>query len=163
MHLACLRDHFRRRVDVAKTPTGDRVGFRERIAGDGAFRRTRQCAEIHVLMRRENDVLVWFVSDHEGVVHFGEAQDFQQLLSGKDLAGGVRWIADDDGKVFIYYASSDTRMHVATTTVDRLVDYVMNTPADGYRSAETVKTLVELIDKNQSEVLVRSAHAEKRM
>jgi 4-O-beta-D-mannosyl-D-glucose phosphorylase len=73
------------------------------------------------------------------------------------------WIADDDGKVFIYYASSDTRMHVATTTVDRLLDYVMNTPADNYRSAETVKTLVELIDKNQTEILVRSSHAEKRM
>ena len=71
------------------------------------------------------------------------------------------WIADDDGKVFIYYASSDTRMHVATTTVERLLDYVMNTPEDGYRSAETVKTLVDLIDKNQAEVLVRSGYAKK--
>ena len=41
------------------------------------------------------------------------------------------WIADDDGKVFIYYASSDTRMHVATSTIDRLVDYCLNTPEDG--------------------------------
>ena len=41
------------------------------------------------------------------------------------------WIADEDGTVFIYYASSDTRMHVATSTIDRLVDYCMNTPADG--------------------------------
>ena len=40
------------------------------------------------------------------------------------------WIADDDGKVFIYYASSDTRMHVATSTIDRLVDYCLNTPSD---------------------------------
>ncbi|HLP38127.1 glycosidase [Lacibacter sp.] len=71
------------------------------------------------------------------------------------------WIADDDGKVFIYYASSDTRMHVATTTVERLLDYVMNTPEDGYRSAETVKTLVDLIDKNQAEVLVRNGYAKK--
>ena len=71
------------------------------------------------------------------------------------------WIVDDDGKVFIYYASSDTRMHVATTTVDRLLDYVMNTPEDGYRSAETVKTLIDLIDKNQAEILVRSGYAKK--
>ena len=60
------------------------------------------------------------------------------------------WIADEDGKVFIYYASSDTRLHIATSTIGQLLDYVMNTPADGLRSAESVKTLTQLIDKNQS-------------
>lgn len=60
------------------------------------------------------------------------------------------WIADDDGKVFIYYASSDTRMHVATTTVDRLIDYCMNTPADGLTTSESVKTINRLIDSNLS-------------
>ncbi len=58
------------------------------------------------------------------------------------------WIADEDGKVFIYYASSDTRMHVATSTIDQLVDYCFNTPADGYTTSESVKTLNSLIDKN---------------
>ena len=58
------------------------------------------------------------------------------------------WIKDDDGKVFIYYASSDTRMHVATTTVDQLVDYCLNTPADGLTTAESVRTINRLIDKN---------------
>jgi 4-O-beta-D-mannosyl-D-glucose phosphorylase len=58
------------------------------------------------------------------------------------------WIVDEDGKVFIYYASSDTRMHVATSTVDQLVDYCMNTPEDGLRTAESVKTLNALIDRN---------------
>ncbi len=58
------------------------------------------------------------------------------------------WIADEDGKVFIYYASSDTRMHVATSTVDRLVDYCMNTEPDGYRTGETVERLNRLIDSN---------------
>ena len=58
------------------------------------------------------------------------------------------WICDDDGTVFIYYASSDTRMHVATSTVDRLVDYCINTPEDGYRSATSVKRLRDLIDAN---------------
>lgn len=66
------------------------------------------------------------------------------------------WIADDDGTVFIYYASSDTRLHVATTTIDRLLDYVMNTAADGFTSAKTVKTLNELIDKNLSGKTVTS-------
>lgn len=58
------------------------------------------------------------------------------------------WIADEDGKVFIYYASSDTRMHVATSTVDQLVDYCLNTPADGLTTAESVKTINRLIDSN---------------
>ena len=58
------------------------------------------------------------------------------------------WIADEDGKVFIYYASSDTRMHVATSTIDRLVDYCFNTPQDGLTTTESVKTLNRLIDAN---------------
>lgn len=58
------------------------------------------------------------------------------------------WIADEDGTVFIYYASSDTRMHVATTTIDRLLDYVLNTPEDGFRSATQVQTLTGIIQKN---------------
>lgn len=58
------------------------------------------------------------------------------------------WIADEDGKVFIYYASSDTRMHVATSTVDRLVDYCLNTEPDGLTTSETVLRLNRLIDKN---------------
>jgi 4-O-beta-D-mannosyl-D-glucose phosphorylase len=59
------------------------------------------------------------------------------------------WIKDDDDRVFIYYASSDTRMHVATSTVDKLLDYVMNTPGDGFRSASSVSTLYKLIDANK--------------
>ena len=58
------------------------------------------------------------------------------------------WIADDDGTVFIYYASCDTRMHVATSTIDRLTDYCLNTPEDGLTTAATVETLKKLIDKN---------------
>lgn len=58
------------------------------------------------------------------------------------------WIADPDGRVFIYYASSDTRMHVATSTVERLVDYCLNTPSDGFTSGSSVETLKKLIRKN---------------
>jgi len=58
------------------------------------------------------------------------------------------WIADEDGTVFIYYASSDTRMHVAVSSIDKLVDYCLNTPADGLRSAASVETLKKQITKN---------------
>jgi len=59
------------------------------------------------------------------------------------------WIADVDGKVFIYYASSDTRLHVATSTIDILLDYVQNTPADGYRSYASVQAIKSLIAQNK--------------
>ncbi len=59
------------------------------------------------------------------------------------------WIADDDGTVYIYYASSDTRMHVATSTVDRLLDYCFNTPADGLSTSASVENIKKLIDKNK--------------
>ncbi len=58
------------------------------------------------------------------------------------------WIADDDGRVLLYYASSDTRMHVATSTVERLVDYCLHTPSDGLTTAASVERLNELIDRN---------------
>ena len=60
------------------------------------------------------------------------------------------WIADEDGKVFIYYASSDTRMHVATSSVERLVDYCLNTPADGLRTGLSVAAINRLIALNGS-------------
>lgn len=62
------------------------------------------------------------------------------------------WIVDNDGKVFIYYASSDTRMHVATSTVNQLVDYVINTPEDGLSSAKSVEKILALIHKNSASV-----------
>ena len=58
------------------------------------------------------------------------------------------WIADDDGTVYIYYASSDTRMHVAVSTVNKLVDYCMNTPKDGLTTTFSVETLKRMIDRN---------------
>ncbi|MXV51906.1 glycosidase [Pedobacter sp. HMF7647] len=66
------------------------------------------------------------------------------------------WIADKDGRVFIYYASSDTRMHVATSSVERLTDYVMNTPADGLRSASSVDAIYSLIDRNKAYLNIQS-------
>lgn len=65
-------------------------------------------------------------------------------------------IARENGDVYIYYASSDTRMHVATTTIDRLVDYVFHTPEDPLRSPDCVKQRCELIRKNL-EILRKSS------
>ena len=58
------------------------------------------------------------------------------------------WIADEDGTLYIYYASSDTRMHVATTTVERLVDYCLHTPEDKLTSGASVQILKRQIEKN---------------
>ncbi|MCK9279531.1 MAG: glycosidase [Melioribacteraceae bacterium] len=58
------------------------------------------------------------------------------------------WIEKGNGEVYIYYASSDTRMHVAVSSVDQLLDYVLNTPEDGLRSAASVETRNKLIRKN---------------
>ncbi len=57
-------------------------------------------------------------------------------------------IVNEKGEVFIYYASSDTRMHVATTTVNKLIDYVFNTPEDPGRSVLCVRQRCDLIRKN---------------
>ena len=67
-------------------------------------------------------------------------------VSNVTFANG--WIRNEDDEVYIYYASSDTRMHVATTTVAQLVDYVLNTPEDGFTSAHSVKTRSAMIAKN---------------
>lgn len=74
---------------------------------------------------------------------------------GKERVGDVSnvvfingLIARENGDVFLYYASSDTRMHVATTTVDRLLDYVFRTPQDPHRSVECVAQRCDLIHKN---------------
>ncbi|MGS2763540.1 glycoside hydrolase family 130 protein [Sinomicrobium sp. M5D2P9] len=60
------------------------------------------------------------------------------------------WICDDDGTVYIYYASSDTRSHVAVSSVDRLLDYVKNTPADTFVSGGSVRNIIALVRKNKA-------------
>ncbi|KOY14440.1 glycoside hydrolase family 130 protein [Paenibacillus xylanivorans] len=58
-------------------------------------------------------------------------------------------VVNEQGEVFIYYASSDTRCHVATTTLDKLVDYTFNTPADPYRSLDCASQRGDLIERNE--------------
>lgn len=67
-------------------------------------------------------------------------------VSNVVFSNGV--IARDNGDVYIYYASSDTRLHVATTTKEKLMDYCFNTPSDPLRSVDCVKQRIDLIDKN---------------
>lgn len=73
---------------------------------------------------------------------------------GKERTGDVSNVVftngaiEKDGKIYIYYASSDTRMHVATTTMEKLIDYTFNTPSDPHRSPDCVKQRCELISKN---------------
>ena len=62
------------------------------------------------------------------------------------------WIEDDNGKVYIYYASSDTRLHVAESTVSQLVDYCLHTPEDKLRSATSVENIYQLIEANKVKV-----------
>jgi len=102
-------------------------------------------------------VLYMFMSDLEKpwiVTH--KPAGFFIAPEGDERVGDVSnvvfsngWIADDDGKIFIYYASSDTRLHVATTSVDQLVDYCINTPEDGLRSATSVQNICKMIDNNK--------------
>ncbi len=107
-------------------------------------------------------VLYMFMTDLNDLTHVTyKPAGYFLAPEGDERTGDVSnvvfsngWIADDDGTVYIYYASSDTRIHVAVSTTDKLLDYVMNTAPDGFSSAETVRTLTELIDKNQSQTLV---------
>ena len=58
-------------------------------------------------------------------------------------------IARDNGEVYIYYAASDTRLHVATTTMDKLLDFAFHTPVDPLRSSDCVAQRCELIEANR--------------
>jgi 4-O-beta-D-mannosyl-D-glucose phosphorylase len=71
------------------------------------------------------------------------------------------WVVDENGKVFIYYASSDTRQHVAVSTLEQLIDYVLHTPEDTHTSSGSVKSLNEIIKRNLAldGNVVASAHS----
>jgi len=86
---------------------------------------------------------------HAPAGHFISPQGKERIGDVSNVVFSNGWIKDEDGKVFIYYASSDTRLHVAVSTVDKLIDYVMNTPTDGFRSIETVKRIKAMVKKNK--------------
>jgi len=90
----------------------------------------------------------WIVT-HKPHGHFIAPLKGERVGDVSNVVFSNGWIEDEDGTVFIYYASSDTRMHVATTTVDKLVDYCMNSPQDQLHSHRSVQTINELVDRNQ--------------
>lgn len=90
----------------------------------------------------------WVVT-HKPAGHFIAPLGDERVGDVSNVTFANGWILDDDGTVFIYYASSDTRMHVATSSLNQLVDYCINTPQDRLRSAASVENINALIDKNK--------------
>jgi 4-O-beta-D-mannosyl-D-glucose phosphorylase len=82
--------------------------------------------------------------------YFIAPEGIERVGDVSNVAFSNGWILDDDGTVFIYYASSDTRLHVATSSLNQLLDYCINTAPDGLRSAASVETLKGIIDKNKT-------------
>jgi 4-O-beta-D-mannosyl-D-glucose phosphorylase len=82
--------------------------------------------------------------------HFMAPENEERIGDVSNVLFTNGWIRNEKDEVFIYYASSDTRMHVATSTIDRLVDYCLNTPVDNYHTHDSVNSIISLINKNKS-------------
>lgn len=89
----------------------------------------------------------WCVTHRPGG-HFIAPHGEERVGDVSNVVFANGWTVNENNEVHIYYASSDTRMHVATTTIDQLIDYVLHTPEDGLRSSESVATINRLIDNN---------------
>ncbi|MEE1899210.1 glycosidase [Flavobacterium rakeshii] len=86
---------------------------------------------------------------HMPAGHFMGPEGEERVGDVSNVLFSNGWAADEDGTVYIYYASSDTRMHVAVSTVDKLVDYVINTPEDTFTSAGSVNTIITQVENNK--------------
>jgi len=93
----------------------------------------------------------WVITHHPRR-HFIAPRGIERVGDVSNVVFSNGWVKKLNGEVLIYYASSDTRMHVATTSVDRLLDYVKNTPIDAGDSASCVQQRIKLIKKNRSHV-----------
>ena len=91
----------------------------------------------------------WIVTHAPGG-HFIAPQGEERVGDVSNVVFSNGWIVNEQGEVFVYYASSDTRMHVATSSIERLVDYVTNTPPDPLTSAACVQQRSEMITGNLS-------------
>jgi 4-O-beta-D-mannosyl-D-glucose phosphorylase len=87
---------------------------------------------------------------HVPAGHFMGPEAIERVGDVSNVLFSNGWIEDNDGTVYVYYASSDTRMHVAVSSVEKLVDYVTNAPADTFISAGSVKTIINQIEKNNA-------------
>jgi 4-O-beta-D-mannosyl-D-glucose phosphorylase len=81
--------------------------------------------------------------------YFLAPEDNEYVGDVMNVAFSNGWILDDDGRVLIYYASADTRLNVAVSSVERLVDYCLHTPEDGLTTSASVETIKRLIAKNK--------------
>ncbi|MEM8896545.1 MAG: glycosidase, partial [Bacteroidota bacterium] len=104
----------------------------------------------YVLYMFMTDLEKPWVITHEPAGHFLAPEGGERVGDVSNVVFSNGWILNEEGEVFIYYGGSDTRMYVATSSVERLVDYTLHTPPDGLRSAESVQTRLELIRKNQA-------------
>lgn len=104
-------------------------------------------------------VLYMFMTDltdltkiiHKPAGHFIAPKGLERVGDVSNVVFSNGWIQNDDGRVLIYYASSDTLLHVAETTINQLVDYCENTPEDGLRSVTSVESIYNLINKNNKQ------------
>ncbi|MFH7017712.1 glycosidase [Flavobacterium sp. FlaQc-47] len=87
---------------------------------------------------------------HVPAGHFMGPEGIERVGDVSNVLFSNGWIEDNDGTVYVYYASSDTRMHVAVSSVEKLVDYVTNAPSDTFISAGSVKTIINQIEKNNA-------------
>lgn len=102
-------------------------------------------------------VLYMFMTDlndltkviHKPAGYFIAPEGEERIGDVSNVVFSNGWILDDDGTVFIYYASSDTRMHVAVSSLEKLIDYVVNTQQDGFTSNASVKQVMGLIESNK--------------
>lgn len=102
-------------------------------------------------------VLYLFITDADDITkvlykpagYFLAPEEDERVGDVSNVLFSNGWIADPDGTVFVYYGSSDTRMHVAVSSIDKLLDYCVNTGEDGYSSAMSVQRLRKIIDLNK--------------
>ena len=94
----------------------------------------------------------WIIT-HKPHGHFIAPLKEERVGDVSNVVFSNGWITDEDGTVYIYYASSDTRMHVATSSIEQLLDYCINSPQDKLRSHHSVDTINELIQKNQESLV----------
>ena len=95
----------------------------------------------------------WFLIP-EGSEYIGDVMNVafaNGWIADEPTANGQQPTAKDTRRVFIYYASADTRLHVATTTVDQLLDYCLHTPEDGLTTTASVETIKALVAKNKAQ------------
>ena len=103
----------------------------------------------------------WVIT-HKPAGYFIAPEGEERVGDVSNVVFSNGWIERANGDVFIYYASSDTRLHVATSTVSKLLDYVLNTPADPLRSRDCVEQRYELIEKNLTALRLLKLPAAKR-